>query len=571
MVVVLDSEQDTFRFAHLSVREYLDNSWDSGFCHAWIFEQCIYGYFSYPEDRSLSYLYDYSAKYGPLHHTIHHNASADCRIGENLKQWLRRFFFQTLSFPKWIINSYNAYKQAQRAVSPQPRGQVNWGHTPGENAWRQTVKCLLNRDLSGELQRFIDRGSTCDAEETETKMKAMLLKLVVLDGAWEIMESDYLTPYIARLRMDNLTLFMLRMGADINDRDLIGRGVLTYAINARNDGMILKLIDQGADCLARDSEGVSDLHMAARTGYDFDVQQILNTGVSVNSSSAQNNTPLMTAAANGQASIVKLLLEKGADIRCNNYFGQNALHVAVPRGDISTIKLLVDADVPNIDITDNHQSTALHLAAHTGDPEIISVLLYAGSDFSRNDRYGQTPVQIAACYSHTHTVMLLLEEERDPERKIERTTIAFNTAANNGQIALVWELSQPSLPISDSAVRAILLSFGNKLYIKNFFATAELLVGTLENINAHNEASETILHQAVNDYAPILIIILLRFGANTEVRNNYGETALHLAAKRGPSSSVVLLLDAGANTKATTYDRAYTRFIRQRRWAILMP
>lgn len=557
-LVILDSEQDTFRFAHLSVREYLEKSWDVSSCHAWVFEQCIYGYFHYSEDPSLSYLYNYSAQYGPVHHRIHHETSTSHQLSENLKQWLRHFFFQSLSFPKWIVKSDKTYNRPRLAVSHQHRGQMSQGQILSKHDWGQTVKCLLDIDLSGELQQFFSSGSTYDASESDTPLQAMLLRLVILGGGWEIMESDHLVPYIASLGMDNLTLFMLRMGADINDRDFSGRGVLTYAINTKNDDMILKLIRRGADCLARDSEGIPDLHLAARTGYKFAVQQFLNTGVSVNSSSSQNETALMTAAANGHASIVEMLLENGAGIHHKNYVGENALHLAVPLRNIITIKRLVDADVTNINITDHLQRTALHLAAGIGDAEIISALLYAGADFSRKNQHGEIPVQVAARHGHIRAVMLLLEEETDPDTKIKNTTKAFNAAVSGGQSSLVRKLSIPSVPISDVAVRGTLLNFANKLHLDDFSATAEFLVGALENINAQNEAEETILHQAANNSYPSLIKILLKLGARTEIKNSYGETALHIAAKRGTLLSITLLLDAGADTEAATFGMGYT-------------
>jgi ankyrin repeat protein len=102
-------------------------------------------------------------------------------------------------------------------------------------------------------------------------MLAMLVKLVFLDDFWGTTPTGHLIAYLAHLRMDSLTRFMLKVGADINGRDYHGKGALSYAINTRNDNMLCELIGQGANCLDRDGVGIPDLYRASESGYEFAV------------------------------------------------------------------------------------------------------------------------------------------------------------------------------------------------------------------------------------------------------------------------------------------------------------
>jgi ankyrin repeat protein len=115
-----------------------------------------------------------------------------------------------------------------------------------------------------------------------------------------------------------------------------------------------------------------------------------------------------------------------------------------------------------------------------------------------------------------------------------------------------------SVPISDSAVRATLFNFADHMHLNGFSETAEILLHTLESIDARDEGGETILHQAAKNCSPHLIRVLLQLGANIEVRDSYGETALHIAAARGTVMAVGLLLDAGADTEAAIPVTKYT-------------
>src|SRR4051794_734904 len=72
-----------------------------------------------------------------------------------------------------------------------------------------------------------------------------------------------------------------------------------------------------------------------------------------------------------------------------------SLATAAERGDQKLVRALIqqgaDVNAPSVD-----GSTALHRAVYADQPEIASVLLKAGAKVAAADRYGVTPLSLAA-------------------------------------------------------------------------------------------------------------------------------------------------------------------------------
>ena len=61
------------------------------------------------------------------------------------------------------------------------------------------------------------------------------------------------------------------------------------------------------------------------------------------------------------------------------------------------------------DIQDNEGRTPLHLAASSGDAEMVRVLISAGADVYAKDADGSTPLHLAVVGGHSETVQILLD------------------------------------------------------------------------------------------------------------------------------------------------------------------
>jgi len=159
---------------------------------------------------------------------------------------------------------------------------------------------------------------------------------------------------------------------------------LHTAVHAEKQDLVRLLLERGADI---DCRGEVILHRVSQ----------------------RYNSPLLLAMEHGQAAMVQLLLDHGACIKSlSTENGFNALHGACQHYDIAMVRQLLDrgADVTLPCRLDPYWdsfrgSTALHIAiasnkSHPNFPELLSMLLAAGSNVNTPDRNGMTPLHVAA-------------------------------------------------------------------------------------------------------------------------------------------------------------------------------
>lgn len=103
-------------------------------------------------------------------------------------------------------------------------------------------------------------------------------------------------------------------------------------------------------------------------------------------------TVLMRAAEAGNLMVVARLLDLGADPTLADPEGTTALHLAAVTGDDGVVELLINAGAP-VDPHDHHMRTPLwHATAHNfPDSSVVEILLRAGANPKRRDNNGVSP------------------------------------------------------------------------------------------------------------------------------------------------------------------------------------
>ncbi|PAW77778.1 MAG: hypothetical protein B9S27_08050 [Opitutia bacterium Tous-C8FEB] len=164
-------------------------------------------------------------------------------------------------------------------------------------------------------------------------------------------------------------------------------------------------------------------------------------------------------------------------------------------------------------------TTALHWAARHDDLETGRALLAAGADANATNRYGLTPLALAAMNGSGAFVELLLAAGADPERAQPGGETPLLTAARAGRI---------------EAVNALL--------------------ARRARVDAVIEGSgQTALHWAAHEGHARVVQALLTAGAEPcQAVAASGMTAIHFAARTGRASVVRLLLDAGVDVNEAT-------------------
>ena len=220
-------------------------------------------------------------------------------------------------------------------------------------------------------------------DTTEDNRRAMV-SLLLAKGADPNRSGRNLiyTPLIEAEQKDSapLAALLLDKGADPNVADLQGVSPLAHALEDGRKDFALLLVGRGLKLDVRDKSGFTPLHVVARS-------------------------------AGADAALVQAMLDKGADVNARagsptdpyNHFnwplraldqrGLTPLHVAAASGSPDVVRLLL-ARGASLKARTDDGNTPLHEAAHTLSPS-VAILLAAGADPNAKNRAGDLPLHLA--------------------------------------------------------------------------------------------------------------------------------------------------------------------------------
>ena len=138
-------------------------------------------------------------------------------------------------------------------------------------------------------------------------------------------------------------------------------------------------------------------------------------------------TALMVAAQYGYADAVAILASAG-QLEVGNEYQQRALHVAAMFGRSAAARALLRAGA-SLESRDGDGATPLALAAEHGHGECALELLWRGADVAAADGEGATPREAAAAAGRADVAAMLEAWARGELRRWNRTAHAFFPAA----------------------------------------------------------------------------------------------------------------------------------------------
>jgi ankyrin repeat protein len=228
---------------------------------------------------------------------------------------------------------------------------------------------------------------------------------------------------------------------------------------------------------------------------------------------------LADAAMHRDMAAVRSMLNQKADVNAPGTDGTPALHWIVRVDDLETARLLIQAGA-NAKMADRYGVTPISLAASNGNAAMIKLLLDAGADANSVDPTGETTLMTAARIGNLEAVRTLL----DGGAKVDTSDPSFK---------------QTALMI---AVR------------ENHPEVVALLAKRGANVNAQTRTGETpgwILPNSVPGFGHGIGIIR---GGLPERGSRYftpgGLTPLLYAARDGRVEAAKILVDAGADLEA---------------------
>jgi ankyrin repeat protein len=242
------------------------------------------------------------------------------------------------------------------------------------------------------------------------------------------------------------------------------------------------LASQTQSSRARKDE--EDIIFARRRGLDMNMQQ----SIDFTSIGSLYTPALVRAAQSGSRAQIQQLLENHDDIE--------ACHIPTRR-------------------------TALSVAAHCGNTELVDLLLKNNADSSTRDMHGSTPLHLASSRGHYDVVELLLKDGTTVETPNHSSQTALWLAADGCHSKVV-----------------------------------ELLVKCGARIDTRASDQLTPLHNAAKSGERDMAALLLKCGSHIESREAYSKTALHYACENGHLNVAELLLDKGAYINSLGKDLA---------------
>jgi ankyrin repeat protein len=171
--------------------------------------------------------------------------------------------------------------------------------------------------------------------------------------------------------------------------------------------MIRVILDQGVQ---------PNLFEAAAAGLLDDVERLLEENPKlVTERSHDGWTPLHLAAFFGHLDLVRMLLDAGAPMLAisNNNEANLPINAAAAGRRIAVVRLLVERGCPPDARASDQSYTALHLAANSGNEELIEFLLQSGADTNLKTGAGDTPHDLAARQGHSAAAELLRQNARN--------------------------------------------------------------------------------------------------------------------------------------------------------------
>jgi cytohesin len=365
---------------------------------------------------------------------------------------------------------------------------------------------------------------------------------------------------------------MLRQGADPDYLPPGGQTALYTACEKGDAQLVTDLLAAGADVARGRADGQQPIHAAAGLEAPDVLQMLLAHGADPDARGWRGDTPLMYAAQANRLACAAALLEAGADANLQNDYGTTALHeVAIfsnqrVDGGLALAALLFDHGANPALRAQSRQSgvTPLHIAALTGKPGLIALMVERGADVNVPNDFGNTALHLAGKFANRPAVQELqalgarvddiyLAATVDDAGLTQRLLAAGQAAYVDweGEPPLCWAVRNGS----DAVVRTLLASpqqagiiqpdLDQALILACRAARREVagwLLAAGASVAAVDNMGDPVVYQSLN---PGVLELLVGHGADLHAYDRNGQTLLHAAAGRGMLATLDWLLAHG--------------------------
>ncbi len=204
----------------------------------------------------------------------------------------------------------------------------------------------------------------------------------------------------------------------------------------------------------------------------------------------KQDTVLIQAAKTGNIIHVQALLAKGVNANAKDSEGTTALMFAAQKGYTEIVRILLNNDA-NVNLASRRFGlTALMLAAAHKQPDSARLLLAAGADVNAKNDDGSTALMVASLKGDINVVRLLLDANADVNVRDKDGDSALKIAALSGHQAVVKALADAGA-VADNSMLFLAVRQGRAEIVR-------ILLKCGADANVKNLESKTALMQAAD-------------------------------------------------------------------------
>ncbi|THX86342.1 ankyrin [Aureobasidium pullulans] len=545
-LVVADDETDTFRFAHLSVQEFLQKKegFDEDALHTFAALRCLEEFESTrrskyeddnarPDPNSTSF-YAYAVV-----NWIYHSLMVEGERREDLVDKLESFLRDEEAFSDWNHDSLESFERQSYFLMDTDF------ETPCLSGHKATPTFAIAK--LGLISAFDEQEDHLDWNYNNIKGQAPI-HVAAFAGHLEIVQR------------------LIERGMDVNHRGDKDYSPLLAACVGRHRSIVEYLLSlEGVEVNRRSHFGKTPLIAASRAGDENICRLLLDKGAIINLQANNDDTALTAASECGMLSVVQTLLKHGADMEIVGRLGGNALLAAAMCREgqwAEIIKLLARAEA-NLDTQDTVKDTALHMAAQAGELDMVRFLVMKKAKVSIQNIAGKTALDFACAGNQTKIIEYLLKSgatcEPDTSGRTElhegidggcdvdilklfvSKGVDVNAKDNDG-ISKFLDLLIASSPLLTSEGALHLAARRGE------HAIVQVLIDAEADMNIKSSSDQTLLHEAARGGSADVVRRFLTYGVDIEARNKDEQTPLAVACcePEGSDDVVRVFLDAGA-------------------------
>ncbi|PGH29263.1 hypothetical protein GX50_07978 [[Emmonsia] crescens] len=307
-------------------------------------------------------------------------------------------------------------------------------------------------------------------------------------------------------------------------------GLFGWAVKEQHEALLSIALKSKKDLLAvcelpLVDENLPALHLASKLGYYGIVKTLLHL-CRVNVLDVEGYAPLHHAASKGHFSVVKLISSvKGSDVDILSKSGCTPLFLAATNGHASASSVLVEKNAgieKECHVGGPPLPTPFLAAAKNGHWAVVEVFLQRGIKPESEDSQRRTPIFIAIEKGHRPVVKLLLEWGANPDHKDRRGFTPLSTAAIHGDetvIQMLLKKCKNHNPEDDTGRTPF---FWASRY-KNVGAMKVLFENGAECNHTDSDGDTPLIYAVKRDDARI-VRVLLELGADPNKKCDNGPT-----------------------------------------------